>query len=295
MDLDTQIVAVFCRIDDTLRCILREQRLRQRGPQPALSDAEVLTMEVVGEFLGFSQDTAIYRYFRQHYRHFFPALGQVGRSTFVRQAANLWRVKEKVWQALLGSIRHDPAFAVVDSFPLPVCRFARAYRCQRFRGEAAFAWDEVARQTFYGFRIHLRLCWPGVIASFSVAPANAHDLALVPELTEGAQGVLLGDRNYWSPTLTEELAGQGVTLLAPFKSKRRDPWPQRSYQISQPRYRIETVFSQLVERFQIRQIQVKDSWHLHSRLLRKVLSHTLAFALNQEQGNPPLQFAKLLS
>ena len=210
MDLDTQIVAVFCRIDGTLQRIFREQpRLRSSGPEPALSDAEVLTIEAVGEFLGLSQDTDIYRYFRQHYRAFFPALGQISRTTFVRQGANLWRVKERVWSASggLGSIQHDPAFAIVDSLPLPVCRFARAYRCQRFKGEAAYGWDEVARQSFYGFRIHLRLCWPGLITGFSVAPANAHDLARVPELTAGTQGVLLGDRNYWSPALTEELQG----------------------------------------------------------------------------------------
>ena len=51
----------------------------------------------------------------------------------------------------------------------------------------------------------------------------------------------------------------------------------------------------MAERFQIRQVQVKDGLHLQVRLLRKVLSHTLAFVLNQEQGNPPLQFAKLLA
>ena len=88
MDLDTQIIAVFCRIDDTLQRVLQGQSLRQRGPQPALSDAEVLTMEAVGEFLGFSRDTAIYRYFRQHYRHFFPALARVSRTTFARQVEN---------------------------------------------------------------------------------------------------------------------------------------------------------------------------------------------------------------
>ena len=124
---------------------------------------------------------------------------------------------------LPGSIRHDPALTIVDSFPLPVCRFARAYRCQRFRGEAAFGWDYVARQTFYGFRVHMRLSWPGLITGFSIAPANAHHLAVAPELAEGTQGGLLGDRNYWSPPLAEELSGQGLTLLAPFKSKKKDP------------------------------------------------------------------------
>jgi hypothetical protein len=33
---------------------------------------------------------------------------------------------------------------------------------------------------------------------------------------------------------------------------------------------------------------------LTSRLLRKVLSHTVAFLLNHQVGNPPLQLSKLL-
>ena len=37
-----------------------------------------------------------------------------------------------------------------------------------------------------------------------------------------------------------------------------------------------------------------DSWHLRSRMMRKVLSHTIVFLLNQAQGNPPLQLSKLL-
>ena len=118
MDLDTLIITVFCRIDDTMKSLFQGQRLRQRGPMPALPDSEVLTMEVVGEYLGLSQDTALYRYFRQHYRHFFPGLARVHRTTFVRQAANLWKVKELVWQRLLSSIRHNPAFTLVDSLPL---------------------------------------------------------------------------------------------------------------------------------------------------------------------------------
>lgn len=223
MDLDTKIIAVFCRVDDALKTLFQGQRLRLSGPKPLLSDAEVLTMEAVGEFLGLNQDKALYRYFRRHYSHFFPAMARICRTTFIRQAANLWRVKEQLWQFLLGSIRYDPALTIMDSFPLPVCRFARAHRCQRFRGEAAFGRDDVARQTFYGFRVHLRLNWPGLITGFSIAPANVHDSALVPELSAGVQGILLGDRNYWSPSLTEELHGRGLTLLAPFRSKKKDP------------------------------------------------------------------------
>ena len=78
---------------------------------------------------------------------------------------------------------HEPTFALVDSMPFPVCLFARAYRCRRFRGEAAFGKDTLLKQTFYGFRVHVRVCWPGGVTRFSVAPANVHELSVLPEIT----------------------------------------------------------------------------------------------------------------
>jgi hypothetical protein len=226
MDLSTTfIVAVFCLIDDRLKDL---GRLRERGPTPTLFDSEVITIEVVGEFLGLDEDTELFAYFRRYYAHFFPNLRRVHRTTFSRQAANLWKVKEWLWQELLAESPHDPGFALADSFPLPACSFARAYRCRRFKGEAAFGKDTLLKQTFYGFRVHARVCWPGVITRLSVAPANVHDeLSVVPELTERTSGLLVGDRNYHSPKTKEELAGSmGVELLAPYSSKKRDPTPK---------------------------------------------------------------------
>ena len=295
MDLDDFIITAFCIIDDTMNDILRHRRLRQRGPKPSLSDSEVLTIEVVGEYLRLHQDKAIFDYFCRHYSHFFPALKTLHRTTFVRQAANLCAVKELVWQGILAQISLDSEFHIIDSIPLPACRFARAYRCQRFKGEAAFGYDSLARQTFYGFRLHALVAWPGVIVGFSVAPANIHDTAIAPELTSGRLGTVLGDRNYWSPRLTEELATQKIDLVAHFKSAKHDPAPKTSAFLARFRYRIETVFSQLVDRYHIKRVGTKDLWHLNSRLLRKALSHTIALMLNQDQGNPPLQISKLLS
>lgn len=216
------------------------------------------------------------------------------RTTFSRQAANLWKAKERLWQELLTLVPHDPTFAICDSMPLPACLFARAYRCKRFRGEAAFGKDTLLKQTFYGFRVHVRMAWPGLITHFSVAPANTHELSVVPDIVERTSGLLVGDRNYHSPKTREELAQIGVELLAPYSSKKRDPNPKRSALLSRLRYRIDTVFSQLTERYCIKKVWARDMWHLASRLLRKVLSHTLAFLLNHQLGNRPLQLSKLL-
>jgi len=145
---------------------------------------------------------------------------------------------------------------------LPDCRFVRAPRCRRFCGEAACSKDVVARQTLYGFRVHARVAWPGVITRSAIAPTNAHDLALVEGLTEATGGTVVGDRNYWSPSLAATLAPRGLRLVAPYRSARRDPEPQRSARLR--------------------------------RLLRKILSHTLALLLNRREGNPSPQPARLL-
>src|ERR671927_189201 len=77
MDLETLIVAVFCLVDDFVRDLCRERRLRQRGPAPVLADSEVLTIEIVGEFLGLDTDRALYAHFRRYHAALFPRLTAV--------------------------------------------------------------------------------------------------------------------------------------------------------------------------------------------------------------------------
>src|SRR5205807_6094114 len=89
MNLDDFIITCFCLIDEMIPMITKDQRLRARGPVPKLADSEVITMEVVGSYLGLSQDQELFEYFQRHSTHFFPALDGLHRTTFVRQAANL--------------------------------------------------------------------------------------------------------------------------------------------------------------------------------------------------------------
>ena len=294
MDLDTLIVTVFCQIDDALKTVSRGIKLRQRGRAPLLSDAEVLTIEIVGEYLGLSQDKQIFQYFARHYKALFPDLRKVHRTTFTRQAANLWRVKELVWQETLRQVEFDSEVSLIDSFPLEVCRFARANRCRRLREISAYGFDEVARQTFFGVRFHLRVCLPGVITSFEFAPANIHELEAATDLFERVEGFALADRNYWSPKFFADCREKGLQIIAPFRSAKRErkAFPRR---LTNLRRRIETVIGQLSERFAIKRVWARDQWHFCSRLLRKVLAHTIFVGLCQKQNCEPLQMARLLS
>lgn len=297
MNLDDFILTCFCWIDDKMASLIQRQRLRQRGPRPKLSESEVLTMGVGGSYLGISQDEALFAFFQEHYAHSFPRLAQVHRTIFVRQAANLWAIKERLWMTLRDSlIRHDELIGIIDSMPLPVCRFARAPWCVRFRGQASSGKDHADRQTFYGFRLHLRLGWPGVITHVFLAPANESDGEIAPVLLEETQGLVLGDRNSWLPDMQASLRTKGVVLQAPFRNAHSPQAPAyQSSVLGQVRYRIDTVFGQLTDRCRLKRVWARDLWHLRNYIVRVLLMHTLCVWLNQHDEAPCLQLDQFVA
>jgi hypothetical protein len=88
MGLEEALILLYLLVDDAYRRVTFGGRLRQRGPDPKLSDVEVLTMEIFGEQQGRHDDAAIHRYFDGHWRPFFPELGSY--QAFARQCAALW-------------------------------------------------------------------------------------------------------------------------------------------------------------------------------------------------------------
>ena len=294
MSYEDFLLHVFCLIDDEITN-LKLGRLRQRGPQPILDDSEVITMELVGELLGFDQDTFLFWYFRKHHRLEFPELARIHRTTFVRQAANLWAVKQKLQQRLAQRLTAGDHVWLVDSFPIPVCRFARATFCRRFAGQAAYGKDHTIRQTFYGFRLHLRTSREGVIEAMELAPANVPDSDVVQALHPPAGSIGIGDRSYWSPENQRILRMNGIELMAPYRNRKNDPDPQRSHELSEIRWMIETIGSQLEARYHLKTTWAKDLWHLCHRLIRKILSHTVAIWIRVSQGLLPTKLATLVN
>jgi Transposase DDE domain len=290
MSIVDLLLRTFCFVDDEIK----GRKLRQRGPQPRLTDSEVITLQIVGERLGLDRDRQLFRYFRRYYASEFPALRRIHRTTFVRQAANLWHLSLELHQRLVERLLGEHYFWLLDSVAVPVCRLSRANRCRRFRGVANICKESRREGFFYGFRLHLRTAENGMIVEVDLAPAAVSDVAMVEELVPPGQGACLGDRNYWSPRCTENLAQRGWQLTAPFRHASQDPTPERSAQLKGLRQRIETSIGQLTERYHLKRVWARDLWHLTHRVLRKVLSHTLMIWFSLQLGNPPLKFAALV-
>jgi DDE family transposase len=293
MSVREMLLLVFCLVDDELQDPAFADALRSRGPDPTLKDSEVLTIELVGELLGFDCDRRLYWFFREYHSSEFPKLARVHRTTFARQAANLLKAKQLLQQRLAGRLLGaDPAW-LVDSMPVPICRFARGGYVRGFKGQAAFGYDSVQRQVYKGFRLHLRTSLDGVILAYSLTAANVHDRDAVHDLEPPAGTVGIGDRNYHSPLLFEELSWQGVALQAPYRVRKKDPDPQRSRRLSRVRWKVESVNGQLTGRYRAKRVWARDLWHLVHRLVRKILSHTVAAWMAVSAGYPPLHFSAL--
>jgi hypothetical protein len=280
------IIAIFCCIDDWLKQMTQGRPLRQKGFAPALGDSEVMTMEIVGEYLGIDADKAIWQYFRRHWLSLFPQL--TSRSTFVRQAANLWQYKGHLQQqvaAELGAFS-DPVH-LIDGLPIPLCGFSRAPRCRSFQAEAAYGYCAAKKQSYYGFHGHLLISFTGVISGFSLTPANGSEREALWDIVQAIQGLLIGDKGYLSENLRRELQLFGINLETALRSNMPDERAPAWVRLLQRfRRRIETVIGQLVERFHIETVRARDLWHLTSRLNRKLLAHTVCFWLNRYSPDP---------
>jgi Transposase DDE domain len=288
------LLHVFCLVDDLYRDLVRRP-LRSRGPRrTALTDSEVITIELVGEFLGLDHDKGLLGHFRRYHAAEFPGLLRVHRTTFARQAANLYAVKRQMHARLAERLAAREPVWLVDSLPVHACAFGRAGFARRFRGEAGYGRDHTRRGLMDGFRLHARSTREGAIVAFDLAPANVSDLAMVDQLGPPPGSAGVGDRSYWSPRVRDELASAGVTFLAPFQSRKADPDPGRSRRLARVRWVIETAFGQLAERFRMKRTWARDLWHLSHRVIRKVLGHTAAVWINVAFGRSALDFDGLV-
>lgn len=294
MSVEHFIITVFCFIDEEMKKNFGHTKLRNRGPSPVLEDTEVITMEIVGEFLGKDADKTIWEYFKSHWSHFFPKIPN--RTTFIRQAANLHMIKRILQEriaARLGAF-NDPLH-IVDGLPMPTCKFPRAHFSRIFKEHAAYGYCATKQERYYGFKGHIVISSVGIVTAATYTAANRDERDVCPELVERIRGLLLGDKGYIRPELKEDLEKHGISLQTPLRDNMHDERPQSFLRwMLGTRRLIETVIGQLTDRFHIEKIRARDLWHQCTRFWRKILAHTVCIMVSLEKGGEPLQFERLV-
>jgi Transposase DDE domain len=296
MSIEEFIIAVYCLVDGSLKKIVGEQSLRQRGFAPALSDSEMLTMEIVAEFQGIDTDKGAWEYFTRHWKHWFPTLGS--RANFAKHAANLWNVKQTLQKELglpMGS--HGDTLHMCDGFPMKVCQFKRAYFSEIFRGEASYGYCASKAETYYGFKGNVMINSEGIISGCTVTAANIDEREALWDMVEGIHGTLIADKGLIGADYRETLQqSTGINLQTAVRGNMKEKRSNECIKwLVSTRRLVETVIGQLTERFNIEKVRARKLLCLTNRIARKILAHTVCAFLNKQIGNPPLQFDLLVA
>ena len=283
MPLEDYIIHVFCLIDDLYQDLLLTCKVRKSGYRPILADSEIISMLVVGELLGFSDNKKIWLYFKSHYLDYFPNLDYVRYKIFNKQATCLWHVIRIIHGKLLTKIGKWSLY-LADGIPFPVCHLARAGRSRLFKDKVARHYYAAKKEHYYGFKILLVTTESGIPIDYAIDAANVDERILLTNTSIPANSIVIADKGFISEELALSLQQQAnITLLTP---KRKNMLQQISGKLANTitsiRKRIETSISQLTESFSINTTKARSFHGLLGRINRKILSYTTALFFNYQ-------------
>jgi hypothetical protein len=288
---------VYCLVDDIWQQI--GPRCRRPGPPPVCSDAELVTMALIGETKGWDQETALLSEWAAH-RDLFPH--QPSRTRFNRRRRALQGAINEVRRLVLALL--DLAAdrqCVIDSLPIPVIAFhlvPGGNRADWQAYEARFGRVPSKKSTMFGYKLYLLVTLSGVILDFLLAPANVLELqAGVELLDEHTDLITVGDKAFISQAVAARLWEENrVELLTlPRRNAQRQVPPAVRRLVNGARQIVETVTSQLTEQFRIEINHAQSFWGLTARLHTKLAAHTLCLYLNRLRAQPDVLQIKHLA
>jgi hypothetical protein len=211
--MDTQIVAVFCLVDDILKGMGHRE-----DEQCEMSDAEVMTTAIIAAL-----------YFGGNYSHARRLLASQGyvprmlsKSRFSRRLhrikpffLTLFGVLGDHWKTL-----NEETIYAIDTFPIPVCDNYRIPRAKLYQGEQYRGYIASKKRYFYGIKLHLMVTKAGQPVELMLSPGGFFDgtglYAFDFDLPEGS--LVVGDKAYNNYAVEDLLAVAGIQL-SPFRKK----------------------------------------------------------------------------
>ncbi|MGH2617139.1 MAG: IS982 family transposase [Thermomicrobiales bacterium] len=288
---------VSCLVDELWAQIA--PHCRRPGPAPVCSNAELVTMALVGEAKGWDQETELLSEWAAH-RDLFPR--QPSRTRFNRRRRALHGAINALRRLILGllDLAQDRQ-CVIDSLPIPVVAFHRVPGANRAEWQAyAARCGKISsnKVTIFGYQRDLLVALNGTILDFVLAPANVVEVQVGAErLEEHTDLDASGDKAFLSAPLAARLREENRVRLRtlPRRNARQPASPERRRLVNGARQIIETVTSQLAEQFHIERNHAQSFWGLTARLLTKLTAHTLCVDLNRLLGKPDVLHIKELA
>jgi hypothetical protein len=306
VDVDTFLTILYVMADDFFKTTLPPESYP--GPQAALSQSEVVTLALFGQWQCFGSERGFYRYAQRHLRAAFPSLPT--REQFNRQVRQQHAALVAFCLHLVRLLAAQRcAYEALDSSGVPT-RDAKRRGAGWLPGLADIGWSN--RLGWYeGFHVLLAVNPWGMITGFGFGPASTKDQPLAetffalrrhphPALASvgsPACGPYVVDKGFEGQA-NHQLwwRAYGAQVLCPPKRNSRMPWAKgRRRWLAGVRQIVETVYEKLWHTFRLDRERPHDLSGFQARLAAKIALHNFCIWLNEQLGRPRLAFADLVA
>ena len=283
MPWEETITTWYAHVDDAYQrlCAKLSRPLRERGPEPTMSDSEVITVALIIESFFQGHEEVGYAFVCQYLDDLFRNLIDLDRFNARR--------RDLVW--IIEAIRRDlrdkiidqsDRVRIVDSAPVTLMTYTRGSCCQSVVGSEYFGVVTSKKGKFFGLRLHATVTADQLIDQWLLAPASATDAKVLDELVLDCRDLsIIGDKAYNDAELEERLwRKRRIHLLPLRKDNQQAQWSDDIRRIlGRVRHRVETVFSTLTTVFNVQRPCGRSLAGHVTRIATCILAHTLSFLM----------------
>lgn len=256
------------------------------GPKIKFTDIEVMALAFTAEAMGYSSENYLFQIIN---KKDFPNL--ISRRQYNDRKKLLLKKYEDVRRRIFSKIKPSVKNVfIVDSMPLKVCRMARRHR-NMIGKDGQFGFAQVGKcaaqdEYYFGFKLHATCTVDGVIATIAITPANVDDRKFLKNIRYDFQNcTIIGDKGYISQEYKQLLKEKANINILTDARKNQIVVDFIPKEYKGKRKKIETIFSQLTDQFNIQKNYSKSAIGYFSRIMSKITSMTIMNFINQHVNN----------
>jgi hypothetical protein len=298
-------ILIYVIIDDFLKANFNSSNCLRlsNGPAPKFTDAEVITLHLVGEILSFDSHNAWYHFVKNNWLYLFPHLPD--RTRLGRRLKFLYPLLGKLFKNLCSlTDANDERYFLVDSFPLALCHLQRySGSTLPFEYHASVGFCSAKKSHYYGMKIHLTTDLRGIPRFLILTPAHVSDIdtlkMMAPEIHHcngsGFTPIVIGDKGYAGKKVALNLQQNHGIILSPVQRNylKQEEESALNDLLNKSRKIIETTIAILVDQFNMSKTRTRSIVGLCASLLTKCISVVCCCLINIINKQPPLHIKNI--
>ena len=258
------------------------------GVVPSFSDHEVIVLGWLQETMGI--DSKCYLFGKlDEYRYWMPNL--ISSWKFNDRRKYTAQLTEKIRKRIADNLDGGEGTFIIDSKPVKVYQLVCGKRNQVGKTcvEKAPNIGYCASQAsyYYGYKLHAVYGVSSVINSYNVTPASIHDNRYLTDVEQDyCNCTIIGDRVCISAEIQLNLFETAlIQLEVPYRCNQKQ-WKPHNKAFGMVRKRIEMLFSQFSDTFNIMRNYAKDYQGFFTRIISKVSALTVLQYINKINNKP---------